>query len=88
MRGEEYSWLIWAMLVFLTFGSVIGAEWLGAARIVPIIIFGIAIAKGQLVAGHFMETRRSPNKWNVVYRAWIVAIGLMLVVGTMLAPCG
>jgi hypothetical protein len=50
--------------------------------------FGLAVFKGQMVAVNFMETRRARKVWNSLYRTWIVAIGVVLLLGNLLAPHG
>ena len=85
---KERPVLIWQALIALTLTSVVLAEVVGVRLAVSVVIFGVAIVKGQLVAVHFMETPKSTPAWNSLYRVWIVLIGLVLMLGTALAPRG
>jgi hypothetical protein len=76
------------VLAGLTIVSVVIAERLHQPSIVFASAFAFAIAKGQLVAVHFMETKRARPVWNRLYRSWIVGIGLLLLLGNLLAPHG
>ena len=44
------------------------------------------MAKGQVVAIHFMDTGRARAVGNSLYRTWIVVIGAVLLLGNLLAP--
>ncbi len=71
--------MVWAVLVALTLASVALAEGMRSRELVVVIVFGVAVIKGQIVAVQFMETRRAPG-WNTLYRTWIVALGLVMMV--------
>ena len=77
---------VWAILAGLTLVSVAIAERLHQPAVVIFSAFAFAVAKGQLVAIHFMETGRARAVWNSLYRTWIVVIGAVLLLGNLLAP--
>ena len=76
---------VWLALVGFTLASVALSERAGGRLFVAVVVFVVAIVKGQLIAVHFMETPRAPA-WSHVYRAWIVVIGVVLMLGNVLAP--
>ncbi len=71
--------IIWAILMLLTIASVIIAEFASSHLLLVIVVFGVAIVKGQLVAVHFMEVGEAAPVWKTLYRVWIVGIGLLLI---------
>lgn len=73
------------LLLGLTLTSVGIAEWSGVREIAIVAVFGCAVAKGQLIALQFMETRQALPVWNALYRIWIAAIGIALCLGAFLA---
>jgi caa(3)-type oxidase subunit IV len=79
---------VWALLAGLTIVSAVIAERMHQPTIVIVSAFAFAVVKGQLVAVHFMETKRARAVWNGLYRSWIVAIGVLLLLGNLLAPHG
>ena len=75
--------MVWAVLVVLTLASVALAEGVRSQAVVAVIVFGVAVIKGQIVAVRFMETRRARG-WNTLYRTWILALGLLLIIANVL----
>ena len=75
----------WAALVMVTLVSVALAEWSHGLIATAFAVFGAAILKGQIVAVRFMETPKALPSWDSLYRIWIVAIGLVLCGGVILA---
>jgi hypothetical protein len=76
--------ICWAILIVLTIMSVMAAESMTWKTMVVVMIFGVAILKGQLIAIHFMEVDRALPVWNTLYRVWIVAIGAVLMLGHLI----
>jgi len=77
--------VIWAALMLLTIASVIVAEFASSHLLLLLVVFGVAIIKGQLVAVHFMEVDLAATVWQTLYRMWIIAIGLLLIGGHILS---
>jgi hypothetical protein len=88
VRADLQPGRVWAMLAGLTIVSVVIAERLHHPTIVFFSAFAFAVAKGQLIAIHFMETNRARATWNALYRTWIGALGAVLLLGNLLAPHG
>lgn len=82
------NWLAWALLVAFTLVSVTLAELLDWRDIASLVVFAFAVIKGQIVAVKFMETPRALPMWNVLYRIWILVIGIVLWGGVFLAGHG
>lgn len=76
---------IWLLLMALTVGGALFAGGVDHQGLVIITVFAGATLKGYLVAVHFMEVDRALPHWRALYLSWILAIGAMLAVGTMLA---
>lgn len=80
--------LAWALLVALTLVSVGLVEFSDWHDIAFPAVFAFAVIKGQIVADTFMETRRALPTWNVLYRMWVLFIGIVLCGGVFLADHG
>jgi len=78
----------WLLLVALTLASVAVAEAVDGRAVMLLAVFGVAIAKAQIVAARFMETAHARPVWRTLYHSWIVVIGLILLGGHLLAPGG
>jgi Prokaryotic Cytochrome C oxidase subunit IV len=75
---------VWLLLVGLTVGGVLFAGGVSTHGAVIIAVFAAAIIKGHLVATHFMEVNRAAPHWRALYLSWILVIGVMLAVGSLL----
>lgn len=94
MRERGSRWVVlsnrlsWALLVAFTLVSVSLDALLDWRDIASLVVFAFAVIKGQIVAVKFMETPRALPMWNVLYRIWILIIGIVLWGGVFLAGHG
>lgn len=75
----------WLLLVLVTIASVALAELPDWRKVAFPVVFAASVIKGQIVATKFMETDRALPIWNVLYRVWILAMGIVLCGGVYLA---
>lgn len=73
------------ILIALTGLYVITAERLAWREAATITIFALAAVKAYLVITHYMETDRAQSQWRALYPLWAGVIGLVLIVGHLLA---
>lgn len=74
--------LIWALLLLATAltwwlgesGSAVRAEFVSA-----IIVLGLAVFKGYLIAMDYMELRHAPRLWRALVLGWLVVVALALI---------
>ena len=72
--------VVWLVLMALTIGSF----WLADVQALPSAatatwVLGIAVLKGHLVAGAFMELAHAPRVWALAMSAFLVALAALLV---------
>lgn len=67
--------LVWAALMLATVATT---WWLSkdafTAKLGTVAIFLIAACKLRLVLLHFMELRRAPLPWRLVFEAWVLVV--------------
>jgi heme/copper-type cytochrome/quinol oxidase subunit 4 len=73
------------ILIVLTGLSVVIAERLAWRDAATITIFALASAKAYLVITNYMETDRAPPQWRALYPLWAGVIGVVLIIGHLLA---
>jgi heme/copper-type cytochrome/quinol oxidase subunit 4 len=73
------------ILIALTCVSVVTAERMVWRDVSTVTVFALATVKAYLVITHYMETDRAPPQWRALYPLWAGALGLMLIVGHLLA---
>lgn len=73
--------IIWAALVGLTLASYLLAHEAGLTALAAIAMFAIAAFKSELVLVNFMEANHAKRQWLWLYRLWIGAVTIILVVG-------
>lgn len=73
---------VWIFLVLATLSTL----WIGESRNLigsfsyPLVI-GIALLKGRAIILYFMEVRRAPVRWRLVFELWIWGTPLMILIG-------
>jgi heme/copper-type cytochrome/quinol oxidase subunit 4 len=72
-------------LIALTGLSLVVAEQLAWRAAATVTIFALAAVKAYLVITHYMETDRALLQWRALYPLWAAVIGLILIVGHLLA---
>ena len=85
VRLLDHKLRVWGVLVIATLASVAFAELSNWRTASVVVIFAVAVVKGQLIAVNFMETPHALPHWNLLYRVWIVAIGAILCGGILLS---
>jgi Prokaryotic Cytochrome C oxidase subunit IV len=72
---------VWLLLMGLSIFSTFVAERTHHASYAIAAIFIIAAVKGDLVIMQYMEAGRAAPHWKLMYRAWLIVVTLLLVVG-------
>ena len=75
---------VWILLVLATGASWwlggAGAAVTGTSRLVTAALLAVAFVKVRLIVLYFMEVRYAPTALRVGFDAWIVIVGLALLV--------
>lgn len=76
---------LWAILILLSAISLALFEGHISASIGGTLIILIAAFKSRLVILHYMEAKRAPANWRLLYETWNVACATLIVVGNYVA---
>lgn len=67
--------LVWIILMTITCVSTWGMSKEGISpAIATVAIFLLAAWKTRLVLGHFMELRNAPQRWRLLFEAWVILV--------------
>ena len=67
--------LVWIVLMTITCISTWGVSRDGIPfAIATVAIFLLAALKTRLVLSHFMELRNAPQRWRLLFEAWVILV--------------
>ena len=81
MTVRSRNTIIWLALMGATIGSFAISHdvgWHLGSRALAITAIAITIAKVRYVGLDFMDLRRAPTAFRVLFEVWIVTLGLLL----------
>lgn len=79
MNVSRQITLIWLVLVSATVAGWALAEQHGAGRWTVGCVMLFALFKARLVFLHFMELKRAPRAWRLIFEIWIAGCSGMIV---------
>lgn len=67
--------LVWIVLMTITCVSTWGMSKEGIPpAVATVAIFLLAAWKIRLVLAHFMELRNAPQRWRLLFEAWVILV--------------
>lgn len=81
-RALTWTWLALVSATLLSWTAAGGGD---PARLAGVVVLLVAVVKAGLVINRYMEIGRGSEGWEWFFLAWLLVVGGMLVVTSVLA---
>jgi heme/copper-type cytochrome/quinol oxidase subunit 4 len=85
MRDTDALVKVWIVLIALTAGSFAVIEGNLLPAIAAVIVVALTCYKARLIIAYFMEAKKAPRTFQIMYGAWVLVAATIILGGHYLA---